>query len=416
MKQYRSLFRNRNFLLLWGAAGISNIGDFFNSVALVKVLSEDPAHLGLWMALVMIAKVVPSVILGPVAGVVADRFSRKTIMVIADLTRAVLVLGLVFVQTPAAIITLCFLSAAVAAFFNPASSAVLPNVVTKEELVSAGSLQYMTGRLAQLLGNGIGAVFLGLMGPHNVFYIDAASFVLSTLLILGLALPATAARAAEPKTGVLSKVKGDLLEAWQFVRNTATMRNLMIVLGIVAIGDSALNVLLVTYFTQDLGIPAENLGYIMAMFGGVSVLGALLVGAVGSKVDWRHLLTFGGFYAWAVLMGALLFNQITISTIFFLLLGVGSGCLNVAIQAAVGTLVPDHVRGRVFASWGMVNSLIYVAGTMTAGPLADVMGSGKVLLIFTTTYLIATVFAFVAFRPSTAPAESSAQAAVGTGA
>lgn len=415
MQQYLSLFRNRNFLFHWLAGAISNVGDFFNSLALVKILSEDPDRMGLYMALIMIAKVVPGVLLGPVAGVVADRLPRKAIMIITDLLRAVLVLGLVVVEQPAAIMALIFLSAMVSVFYQPASSALLPNLVEKDELVSAGSLSVMTQRMAMLLGNGIGAAVLVHVGPHNVFYIDAASFVLSALFVALMAVPAVAkvaeAKPSAERQSTWQKFKDDVKEALAFLRGAETVRNLMSTLGIVAVGDAGLNVLLVTFFTVGLGVAAESLGYIWALFGGASVVGALAMGAIGKKIAWRHLVSVGGVYVWLTTMGALVTDSLAPSVTFMTLMGLGSGAINVGIQAAIGELVPDHVRGRVFSAWSMINNLIYVVGALSAGALSDWLGPTPVLMGFTTFFLLGSLYAFFAFRPRTSPATTAPVAA-----
>lgn len=402
MKQYRSLFRNRNFLLLWLGGAISNIGDFFNGLALVKVLSEDPDRFGLWMALVMVAKVVPGVLLGPVAGVVADRFSRRSIIVASDLVRALLVLGLVFTEQPAAIIALVFLAASASTFHNPAASALLPSLVTREELVTAGSLSVLTQRMAMLLGSGIGAVVLMAVGPHSVFYIDAASFVLSAVIVGAMALPVVAqtetpAASASGSSGI-RRFASDVTEVLSFIRQSPPIKRLMTTFAIAAVPDAALNVLLVTFFTVGLGIAAEQIGFVWALFGGASVVGALAIGVVGNRVPWRHLISIGAVYIWAAMMGVLVSHSVIGSVSFLALLGLGSGAINVGATAAIGILVPDEVRGRVFSVWGMMNSLIYVFGVLAAGVLSDAFGPTPVLLGFTTFYLLAGVYSFFAFR------------------
>lgn len=407
MRAYLALFRNRNFLLHWTAGAISNVGDFFNSVALVKILSEDPAHLGFYMALVMIAKVVPSVVLGTVAGVVADRLPRRTVMIVSDLLRAVLVLGLVFVEGPAPILMLVSLASIVSVFFNPASGAMLPNIVKKDELATAGALGIMTQRMAMLLGNGIGAAVLIGMGAHNVFYIDAVSFVISALLIAGMTVSGMVDHATVTGSGagqgLWTKFKGDLAETAAFLREAYLVRHLLITLGIVAVADSSLNVLLITFFTQGLGLPAESLGYVWALFGATSVLGALMIGAFGKRITWQPLTVGSAFYIWMTMMGALIFRSPVPSITFLALLGLGSGAANVGLQVATGTLVPDQVRGRIFGTWGMVQSLIYVAGVLVAGSLSDRFGSVPVLMGFTTFFLIAGIYAFLAFRSAPVP-------------
>jgi MFS family permease len=417
VKQYRSLFRNRNFLLHWLAGAISNVGDFFNTLALVKLLSEDPAHLGLYMAVIMVAHMLPGLILGPVAGVMADRLPRKVIMIVSDVLRAGLMLGLVVVRQPVQILTLVALAAIVSAFFNPASNALMPSLVAKEELVTAGSLSVMTQRMAMLLGNGIGAWFLMAAGAHNVFYVDAASFVVSALMVAGIRVKAatvpTPDRAeAESGAGLWGKFRGDIGEALAFLRNAPVVRHLLGTLAITSVADSALNVLLIPFFMIGLGLAAASIGFVNALFGGASVIGALVIGAMGHRVHWRHLMSYGMVFGWFVMMAALLTDSVVPSITFLTLLGLGSGAMNVGLQAAIGELVPDHVRGRVFSAWGMVNSSIYVVGVTAAGLLSDKFGPTRTLMGFTTFFLLGAIYAFIAFRRPPAVRTEAEPAAV----
>lgn len=360
----------------------------------------------------MVAKVVPGILLGPVAGVVADRFSRRAIMIATDLIRALLVLALVFIDQPSHMIAVIFVTAAVSVFYNPASSALLPNLVTGEQLVTAGSLHVMTQRTAMLIGNGVGAVVLAGMGPHNVFYIDAISFVVSAVLLGAMILPSVAAApaSAEPEQRQSAWVhfQSDVKESLSFLKAAVPVRRLLTTFSISAVGDSAFSVLMVTFFTIGLGLTAESLGYFWALFGGASVIGALAIGAVGHKIPWRYLISVAAVYVWVTMMGALLIAQPVPSIAFPALLGLGSGAVNVGAQAAIGQLVPDHVRGRIFGAWGMVTNLIYVAGTLSAGFLSDRFGPTPTLMGFTTFFLLAGAYAFVAFREFPAPAASAA--------
>lgn len=410
MKLYLDLFRNRSFLFLWLAGATSNIGDFFNSVALVKLLSENPERLGTYVAMITVAKVLPQILFGTVAGVLADRVSRKRIMVVADLLRAVLVLGLVFVSEPWQIISLVAASAVVAAFFNPASSAMLPSLVTKEQLVTAGALGVLTQRSAMLLGMGLGSAVLGLMGPHAVFIIDAASFLVSALLVVGIAAPAAERPAhastgggSAPRPGAWTRFRGDLAESVTFLRENPPVRQFFSVFAFSAVGDSGLNVLLVTFFTVALGLAAENLGYVWALFGAASVAGALALGAWGRHIPWYRIVTFAFFYVWATMMGALLWSSLIPSVVLMTLMGLGSGATNVAVQAAVGQLVPNHVRGRMFGVWGMMQSFVYIAGVMVAGTLSDRLGPTPTTMIFVTAFLAGGIYAVVTFRKPPVP-------------
>ncbi|HEY3368756.1 MAG TPA: MFS transporter [Symbiobacteriaceae bacterium] len=402
MKQYHSLLRNRNFVLLWLGGAISNVGDFFNSVALLKILSEDPAHLGFYLALIMIAKTLPAVLLSPVAGVLADRLPRRTMMVVSDLLRAGLVAALAFTSSPAAIVALVFLAAAVSAFFNPAHTALLPNVVAKDELVSASSLAYITQRTAQLLGNGLGAAALLVMSPHQVFFIDAASFMVSAGLTGLMVLRAVAPQAADPSLaqpdGLLGKFRYDVRETGAFLREAPVVRRLVVTFGFAAVGDAGLSVLLYTFFIAGLGLAAEHIGFVMALFGGMSVLSGLAIGALGNRVHWRHLISSGGVYIWAGLFAAIAIHRTLPSAALVITIGAGSSAVNVGAATAFGTLVPDYVRGRVAGAWSTLQNGLYVAGTLSAGYLSDRLGPIPVLMGFISTYLLMGLYAMWAFR------------------
>ena len=104
MTRYLGLFRNRNFLRYWLAGALAGVGDFFNTLALVKLFSQDQDRMGFYTSLVVVANLLPNLVLGPVAGVLADRLPRKVIMVCADLVRAALMFSMIFVQEPLTLI------------------------------------------------------------------------------------------------------------------------------------------------------------------------------------------------------------------------------------------------------------------------------------------------------------------------
>lgn len=409
MTRYLALLRNRNFLLFWLAGATSHIGDFFNTLALVKLFSQDPDRLGFYTSLVIVGNMVPTLLLGPVAGTLADRLPRKVIMVCADIVRAALMFSMVFVHEPLALIGLDFAAAVATAFFSPASSALLPNLVKREELVTAGSLNIMTQRLAMLFGNGLGAVLLVLVGPAGVFAINGGLFLVSALAHSGMRVPAVAPgdapvradaqASSRPALSPLAKLVRDLREAVTVVRERPNLRHLLTGISIANLGDSGSNVLLVTFFTVTLGLAAEQMGFVLAGFGGTSVLGAFLIGAVGGRIHWRHLFSLGCGYVWFTATAAVAARSLIPSSAFLLLLGLGSGAINVGLQVAIADLVPDNVRGRIFGSFGTVSALIMITGNLLAGALADRFGAGYTMLGYALAYLAAGVYGYLTLRP-----------------
>jgi len=423
MTRYLGLFRNRNFLRYWLAGALAGVGDFFNTLALVKLFSQDQDRMGFYTSLVVVANLLPNLVLGPVAGVLADRLPRKVIMVCADLVRAALMFSMIFVQEPLTLIGLDFAAAVAAAFFGPASSALLPNLVKREELVTAGSLNVMTARLAMLLGNALGAVLLALVGPAAVFGLNGGMFLISALLHAGMRVPAPAAAGApvqgegtapgtgrRPVASPVARLVGDLREAAALLRERPNLRHLLTGVGIANLGDSGTNVLLVTFFTVTLGLAAEQMGFVLAGFGAAAVLGAFLIGALGSRVHWRHLFSLGCCYIWLTATGAVVTSSLIPSSAFLLLLGLGSGAVNVGLQVAMADLVPDNVRGRISGAYSTVSAVIMIAGNLMAGALADRMGAAETMLGYSLAYLAAGVYGYLKLRPETAGAARAAGA------
>src|SRR6188508_266410 len=131
------LRRNRNFRLLWLGQVVSQMGDWFNTIALYTIILNLTGS-GRDVGLLLVARFLPSCLFGPLSGVVADRFSRRTIMIVSDILRAVVVLGFLFVRRADQlwiIYVLTVLQLALSTFFEPAKTAAVPSIVTDNELV-----------------------------------------------------------------------------------------------------------------------------------------------------------------------------------------------------------------------------------------------------------------------------------------
>src|SRR5438034_9146288 len=141
------------------------------------------------VALIMVARFLPCVIMGPLSGVIADRFSRRSIMIIADLLRAVVVLGFLLVRRPDQmwlVYVLTVLQLAFSAFFEPAKTAAIPSIVSERELLSANAISSVTWSAMLTLGAALGGFVAGWFGTNAAFILDSLSFVLSSLLIARL--------------------------------------------------------------------------------------------------------------------------------------------------------------------------------------------------------------------------------------
>src|SRR5919112_866257 len=160
------LTRNRSFRLLWLGQVVSQMGDWFNTIALYTIILQLTGS-GRDVGLLLVARFVPSFLFGPISGVIADRFSRQRIMIVSDILRAVVVLGFLFVRTADhlwIIYVLTVLQLGLSTFFEPAKTAAIPSVVEERELVPANAISSVTWSVMLTLGAAVGGVITGAFG------------------------------------------------------------------------------------------------------------------------------------------------------------------------------------------------------------------------------------------------------------
>ena len=200
MQAYLALLQRRPaFRSLWLAQVVSMAGDWFNAVATV-VLINRYANSGLAVSLLFLARYVPPFFAGPLAGVLADRFDRKAILIASDLLRAGIVLGFLAVDGPERVWLVYLLTTAqfvVSAFFEPARSALVPQLVPKEDLLVTNTLAGTTYSSMLVLGAALGGAVAAVFGVGVALVIDSVSFLVSAALIWRIAAPARLAPSAE---------------------------------------------------------------------------------------------------------------------------------------------------------------------------------------------------------------------------
>ena len=184
----RLLRRNRNFRRLWLAQVISETGDWFYMVALYAMLLEFTGRAGV-LGLAFALQVLPQALTGPVAGVINDRVSRRRVMIASDVARCVIVALILLVRSPEMVWLVYPLLAAETVMwglFEPARTAVIPNIVAEEDVLAANTLSSTTWSMNLFLGSALGGVAVVWLGRDAVYALDAASFLVSAALIAGM--------------------------------------------------------------------------------------------------------------------------------------------------------------------------------------------------------------------------------------
>jgi MFS family permease len=368
------LRRNRDFRRLYLASLISLGGDWFLIVSLFGLVLEltDQA---VAVALTVAAQDLTYFLASPFAGVLADRLDRRRLMVAADLARAVTVLGFLFVRTEDTIWVLYLLLAVVALFsavFEPASAAALPNLVEERDLSTANALSGSLWGTMLAVGAGLGGVVAAVLGRDAAIAIDAASFVLSAALILRIRTPFS--RAREPHEH--ASVHEDVVETVRYARRDHRVLALIgVKFGWGMAGGVLVVIPVLAIDTFDAG--EIGLGLLLAARGVGALLGPFAGRAMLGPRDRRMFLAisislgvFGVGYALAGLAPTLLVAMPIVAFAH-----VGGGSTWTLSGYGLQRIVPDRIRGRIFAFDGMLVTLTFGASSILTGVLADAYGA-----------------------------------------
>src|SRR2546425_10916513 len=196
----RLVRQNRNFRPLWLAQIVSEIGDWFYTLAIYSLLLQLPGRASS-VALALVLQVLPQTFIGPTAGVVNDRMRRKRVMIAADLARVAIVLAMLLVRSRSLVwmvYPLLLLETVMAAFFEPARNSVIPNIARREDVILANTLSSATWSVNLLVGASVGGVVAALLGRDAVFVLNALSFLASALLIRGMGFEEPHADSSRP--------------------------------------------------------------------------------------------------------------------------------------------------------------------------------------------------------------------------
>ena len=221
----RLVRRNANFRRLWLAQIVSEIGDWFYTLAIYTLLLQLTGRASS-VAWALMLQVLPQTLVGPIAGVVNDRLRRKHVMIAADLIRCVVVLAMLLVRSPSMVWLVYLLlvtETTMTAFFEPARSAVIPNVTTEDEVLVANTLSSATWSVNLLIGASIGGVVAAFFGRDAVFILNALSFLVSAWLIRSMRFEEPHAASSAPLRPRDLIDFTPVLEGFRYIRNHPTL-------------------------------------------------------------------------------------------------------------------------------------------------------------------------------------------------
>jgi len=406
-----ALLRRRDFGLLWAGGLISETGDWFLLVGLPVWVFKLTGS-SLVTATVFLVGLLPSLVVGPLAGVLADRWDRRRTLVAVSLAEAVFLLPLLAVDGPDRL-WIVYLVMAVEASLgqlnDPVRNALVPSLVPRDDLVAANALIGLNSNLARLVGSPLGGVLVELAGLPGLVIGDAISFLLGAAL-LALVRPRASApsRFEVPRRGSLPAEADDRGEmstapATGFVREWVDglrvtvgdhgLRWGLVVNGMAAVAQGVFTVLFVLFVTRELGGDGSQVGLLR----GVQAIGGLVGGVV--VVGLARRLEPGRLLGLCLVVFAVvdlaIWNGPLVTTAGWLYLGlfVAAGIPGIGVMTGLTALVQERTGraflGRVFATYyGSFNGLMAL-GMLAAGLLGDTVGVVAVLNGQAALYLLA---------------------------
>jgi MFS family permease len=344
---WQLLKQNPRFRTLWAAQLISTAGDWFNSVAVLGLVLQLTRN-GLGASLVLLASTIPMFFLIPIAGPVADRVDRRRVMILTNLCSAVIALLFILVKTEALVWLLyvaSMLLAVAAAFFMPASTASIPNIVTRGELVSANALSGGAWGIMLMVGSAVGGIVSTLFGRDTAFVINALSFLMAAALIALIEVPSP-----KTTTSQLTPVK-DFMEGMRYLRGYLPSLALVgIELGW-GFGVGVV-VLLSVLGTQVFHAGDAGIGILYAGRGLGVLIGPLLMPAiVGNNITRLRTAIWLSFVVAA--LGYLLVayagwhDSLWLAACALMLAHFGGGIVEAGSNVLLQITTPDRLRGRV---------------------------------------------------------------------
>lgn len=377
MARFREVLKNKNFLFLWFGQLVSNFGDRLNQMALVALVYQKNPGSEIALAKLISFTIIPVFLIGPIAGAWVDRLNRKNVMVISDMLRGLLVLSIpLFIALKQILLVylVIFIIFSISRFFIPSKMAIIPELVSKEKLLVANTLQDTT----RMIGNVVGLVAAGVIvniacvGAIGGFYIDSATFFISAGLIAMIIHREYKAGVKEDliKTSealgdsIRRSIIGEIKEGVRYLTEYSNMRFVMAVFFLLMAGIGAVSCVIIVFIQRAFGTSTRDLGFLGMFLVAGLLAGTILYGKFGQNIKRR-----GAVYASFIASGIFIivftlsvrqYPNLFISGAIAGLLGMAVSPIMISTNTLTHETIPEEARGRIFSSLEAVIHLAFL--------------------------------------------------------
>lgn len=369
-RQFRA-FRHRNYRLFFGGQLISLTGTWLQQVAqgwLVLKLTNSALLLGIVSAISSI----PILIFSLWAGLVADRFNKRNILVITQSSAMILAFALAVLTyrntvTVYHVIIIGFLLGAVNAFDAPTRQSFVVEMVGREDLMNAITLNSAMFNGARVVGPAIAGIVIAVLSLSGAFFLNALSFIAVIIGLLLMRIEGQTPRANR------SAIEG-LREGLQFIRGNRLVGSLLLLAGSVSVFATAYMVLMPKFARDVMGLGPKGMGFLMSAVGLGALCGAIFLSSLGDFRAKGRLLLTGNITFSVMLVLFSLSRSMPISIGLLFIAGWGMMTNMALTNTLIQTSVPDEIRGRVMSAYTLMFMGMMPVGSFQAGVVAHFLG------------------------------------------
>lgn len=373
LRAYADVVRDRSYFRLWLGQLISNFGDTLHYIAIVILVFQISGQ-GLAVAGAVAAETIPVLLLGPVAGVIIDRFSRKAVLIGSDLFRAALVATLIH---PLGVWHVYLVAAALSAggtFFNPTLQAVIPSITAEEQRLAANSVAWSTGRLVQIIASAVAGGIIAALGTGPAFGFNAASFVISALLVASLPIAPHAGQLGSSARNGLGRYLGDAGAGLRYAFRDRLVSRLLLIQALASLAVGGTGAMLVVLAERHLHLPPSGFAWLIGAIGVGALLGPFIPNTLAR--DYRNAKWLFVPYVIRGVGDVLIaiFTPLPVALLILFVYGLNTSTGMVVFNTTLQGAIPEGVRGRVFTLLDVTWSSMRLISLALGGILVDSIG------------------------------------------
>jgi MFS family permease len=375
----QSLWKNKAYVSLIASQTVSALGDWLDILAVLTLVAVKWNASPMAVSLMMLCYAGPMILLGPIAGSIADKYDRKKIMIISDLVCAVLVVGVAFSTTLWQVYLLIFLKSCFVALFMPAKNGKLKEIVPNDQMQKAMGISSIIDNGAKIVGPTLSGILVASVGIQWAFYLDAISFLVSAIFLYGVPKTVKVLKDIDNEIQTKESFISSIKEGYIFLKTIPSLLLSLFLFSLTMFVLQMADTQLMVLFREMFIDPTQVTGFTMAASG----LGMIVCSILITKVKLPSVIvttSVGGVGVGVSFALIAMMAPIDESLLLWFvpvlgfIAGSSFGLASIPFQISVQTQTPVSKTGRVFGTIGSLTTLATIIGMTLGGVLSELIG------------------------------------------